>query len=52
LSFLSKNIEQVCTEIIDGNRKTLAKAITLIESNKSEHRIFANKILNKIKTNP
>tara|TARA_A200000113_G_scaffold112631_1_gene101093 strand:- start:4115 stop:5107 length:993 start_codon:yes stop_codon:yes gene_type:complete len=48
LSFLSKNIEQVCNEIIDGNRKTLAKAITLIESNNSDHRKFANKLLNKL----
>jgi len=50
LSFLSKNIEQVCNEIIDGNRKTLAKAITLIESNNSDHRKFANKLLNKLNT--
>lgn len=48
MSFLSKNIEQVCNEIIDGNRKTLAKAITLIESNNSDHRKFANKLLNKL----
>jgi LAO/AO transport system kinase len=48
LSFLSKNIEQVCDEIIGGNRKTLAKAITLIESNSNEHRKFANKILSKL----
>ena len=47
---MSKNIEKVCTEIIDGNRKTLAKAITLIESNNSEHRKFANKLLNKLNT--
>ena len=51
MSFLSKNIEQVCTEIVNGNRKTLAKAITLIESNKSEDRMFAHKILNKLNTN-
>ena len=48
MSFLSKNIEQVCNEIIDGNRKTLAKAITLTESNNSDHRKFANKLLNKL----
>ncbi len=48
MSFLSKNIEQVCDEIIGGNRKTLAKAITLIESNNNEHRKFANKILGKL----
>ena len=48
MSFLSKNIEQVCDEIIGGNRKTLAKAITLIESNNNEHRKFANKILSKL----
>ena len=48
LSFFSKNIEQVCDEIIGGNRKTLAKAITLIESNNNEHRKFANKLLNKL----
>ena len=48
MSFLSKNIEQVCDEIIGGNRKTLAKAITLIESNSNEHRKFANKILSKL----
>lgn len=48
MSFLSKNIEQVCDEIIGGNRKTLAKAITLIESNNNEHRKFANKILIKL----
>ena len=48
MSFLSKNIEQVCDEIIGGNRRTLAKAITLIESNNNEHRKFANKILSKL----
>ena len=51
MSFLSKNIEQVCDEIIGGNRKTLAKAITLIESNNNEHRKFANKILSKLNNN-
>ena len=51
MSFLSKNIEQVCNEIIEGKRKTLAKAITLIESNNCEHRKFANKLLNKLNTN-
>tara|TARA_S200000501_G_scaffold67351_1_gene58815 strand:+ start:4502 stop:5494 length:993 start_codon:yes stop_codon:yes gene_type:complete len=50
LSFLSKNIEQVCNEINEGNRKTLAKALTLIESNNSTHRKFANKLLNKLNT--
>ena len=51
MSLLSKNIEQVCDEIIGGNRKTLAKAITLIESNNNEHRKFANKILSKLNNN-
>ncbi len=50
MSFLSKNIEQVCNEINEGNRKTLAKALTLIESNNSTHRKFANKLLNKLNT--
>ena len=51
MSFLSKNIEQVCDEIFEGNRRTLAKAITLIESNNNKHRKFAHKILNKLNTN-
>tara|TARA_Y100000590_G_scaffold469529_1_gene657736 strand:+ start:187393 stop:188355 length:963 start_codon:yes stop_codon:yes gene_type:complete len=35
-------------EILDGDRRSLAKAITLIESSKTEHREEANKLLDEL----
>ena len=36
-------------KLIAGNRRALAKAITLVESKRDQHRIEAQKILEKIK---
>lgn len=42
------NIDRLASELLDGKRKALAKAITLIESKKVEHRKVAKELLEKI----
>lgn len=43
-----KTPEEYACEILNGNRLTLSRAITLIESTKSEHQKIAAEILNKL----
>ncbi|QPC46801.1 methylmalonyl Co-A mutase-associated GTPase MeaB [Mangrovibacillus cuniculi] len=42
------DIDGVATELMQGSRGALAKAITLVESNKEEHRYDAEKLLEKL----
>jgi LAO/AO transport system kinase len=42
------NIDFMISKLREGDRRQLAKAITLIESTKSEHQPFAEELMNKI----
>ena len=41
-------IDELAAGVIDGNRRALGKAITLVESRNYEHRIQASKLMDKI----
>jgi LAO/AO transport system kinase len=45
----AQNISNLAQSVIDGNRRALARAITLIESAKPSHRTDALQLLDKIK---
>ena len=42
------NIISLKEEILNGNKVALAKGITLVESNKSEHRVLADDLINSL----
>lgn len=42
------NVEQLAEDLLKGKRKSLAKAITLIESKKTEHRKLSKELLERI----
>ena len=44
----SINITSLNKEILAGSKVALAKGITLIESNKAEHRAMADELINSI----
>ncbi|MBX7147038.1 MAG: methylmalonyl Co-A mutase-associated GTPase MeaB [Alphaproteobacteria bacterium] len=43
-----KNSDPIIQKILNGDRRTLAQAITLVESSKKEHYLQAEKILNSL----
>ena len=44
----TENINKLAAGIIDGDRRLLARAISLIESTRTNHRLLANALLNKV----
>lgn len=42
------DVEQLAKELLEGKRRALAKAITLIESKRVEHRRFAKELLERV----
>lgn len=45
---LSLSVDDLAAQIVDGRRAALARAITLVESSKHDHRDKANALLNKL----
>ena len=44
------NIEAIISSLIQGDRTSLARAITLVESNLEKHQLLADKVLSACQT--